>query len=159
MYPDKLSALVVETAEPLRELSGRCLRTAKRVIASAIIGLCIGTAGCQPQTSWSSPEVKSPDGTWLVYARTVQNSGFGTGAVVTDVYLKRTASMASPAVILSLTHDYGLASQSGATIHLTMNWLSPSTLQLSYDGRADVGLEVVRLSNVTILVHDQSRNP
>jgi hypothetical protein len=124
----------------------------------SVLAAFILEAGCSPPTIWFSEEAKSPDGMWIAYARTVENSGFGTGAVVTDVYLKRTTFAASSMAILSLTHDHNLPSQSGKTIHLTMAWQPSNRLEVAYDGHADIGFQVVKLSNITIVLRDRSRD-
>jgi hypothetical protein len=114
---------------------------------------CFLVAGCSPPTIWTSSDVKSPDGQWIAFARTVENSGFGGGAVITNVYLRRATLAASPQPVLSLTHDYRLTSQSGATIHLAMTWLASDQFQVTYDdGLADVGFQVSKMSNMTISV-------
>src|ERR1700733_14175550 len=114
-------------------------RSVKHASLLLVLAAFILEAGCSPPTIWFSEEAKSPDGMWIAFARTVENSGFGTGAVVTDVYLKRTTFAASPIAILSLTHDYNLASQSGKTIHLTITWQSSNRVEVAYDGHADIG--------------------
>jgi len=69
-------------------------------------------------------------GSWLVSSRTLENAEFGTGAYITDVYLKRTNAPKPPQLILSFWHDPYLASpQSGATINLTMKWATPRHLE------------------------------
>ena len=89
----------------------------------------------------------SPDGYWLATAKTELHGGFGTAGVVTSVYLKRTNG-SSPAVeILGFFHD---ARDVSNTINLTMNWTTPTHLDVTYNGRAGVDLQVVKFAGVEI---------
>jgi hypothetical protein len=45
----------------------------------------------------------------------------------------------------------------GGTIHLTMKWLSPSHLDVSYDGTATVDFQVVKFAGVDISLRDASK--
>jgi hypothetical protein len=132
------------------------LSAVRKAISLIIVGVFALGSGCDPATIWSA-EARSPDGLWLASARTLENSGFGTGAFVTDVYLKRTNVSKPPQPILSFWHDPSLASpQSGATINLTMKWTTPAHLEATYDGHADLGLQVVKYANIEISVRDRS---
>jgi hypothetical protein len=132
------------------------LSAVRKAILLIIVGGFTLGSGCDPATIWSA-EARSPDELWLASARTLENSGFGTGAYVTDVYLKRTNVSKPPQPILSFWHDPSLASpQSGATINLTMKWTTPTHLEVTYDGHADLGLQVVKYANIEISVRDRS---
>jgi hypothetical protein len=131
---------------------------ARKAILSLIVGVCVAGFGCRgsgSETTWSM-EARSPDGKWLATAQTIENSGFGTGATLTVVYLKRTNGSKSPTAILSLWHDPSLPSQSGNTIHLTMKWATPAHLEVAYDGHADLGYQVVKCGGIDISVRDLS---
>jgi hypothetical protein len=128
----------------------------RKAILFIIVGVFALGSGCGPATIWSA-EARSPDGLWLASARTLENAGFGTGAYVTDVYLKRTNVSEPQQPILSFWHDPLLASpQSGATINLTMKWTTPTRLEVAYDGHADLGFQVVKYANIEISVRDRS---
>jgi hypothetical protein len=128
----------------------------RKAIFFIIVAVLAFGSGCGPATIWSS-EARSPDGLWLASAHTLEISGFGTGGYVTDVELTRTNVSKPPQPILSFWHDPSLASpQSGATINLTMKWTTPTHLDVTYDGRADIGLQVVRYANLEISLHDHS---
>jgi hypothetical protein len=118
------------------------------------IGVCVLGISCQREgdTTWSA-EARSPDGLWIAAARTVENGGFGTGSIQTSVYLKRTNVSTPPETVLSFFHD---ASPGGRTIHLTMNWETPSHLEVTYDGHANLGLQVVKYGGIDISVRDLS---
>ena len=45
----------------------------------------------------------------------------------------------------------------GGTIHLTMKWVTPRHLEVTYDGRAVVNLQVVRFADVDISLRDISK--
>jgi hypothetical protein len=78
-------------------------------ISFVIVGACALASGCGPATIWSA-QSRSPDGLWLASARTLENSGFGTGAFIAEVFLKRTNVSKPPQAILSFWHDPSLAS-------------------------------------------------
>jgi hypothetical protein len=44
----------------------------------------------------------------------------------------------------------------GGTIDLTMKWLTPSHLQVTYDGRADLYFQAVRYDGIDVSVQDLS---
>ncbi|MDE3169581.1 MAG: hypothetical protein KGL75_05515, partial [Acidobacteriota bacterium] len=72
--------------------------------------------GCSGEDTIWSTQLRSPDGRFVASAETVENSGFGTGLLVTDVYLKGTNVSNSPENILVLVHDSNYASK---TINLS----------------------------------------
>ena len=135
----------------LRTCRRRAVRGASLLFT---IGLCVLVLSCHREgdTIWSA-ETPSPDGSWSASARTVENGGFGTGSIQTFVYLKRTSGSTSPETILSFFHD---ASRGGRTIHLTMNWETPSHLVVTYDGHANLGFQVVKYGDIAISVRDLS---
>jgi hypothetical protein len=122
-----------------------------------IIGAVVASGfGCGPPTIWSA-EARSPDKSWLVSARTLENAGFGTGAYITEVQLKRLNVSTPPQVILSFFHDPSLPSpQSGATINLTMKWATPKHLEVTYEGHANLSFQVVKCGDIDISTRDLS---
>jgi hypothetical protein len=128
-----------------------------RSILLVIVGVCVlGSGGCgDGETTWTA-QARSPDGNWLASARTVENGGFGTGAAQTIVYLKQTNVSSPPEAILSFFHDASPASQPGGTIHLTMRWETPSRLEVTYDGHANLSFQVVKYGGIDISVRDLS---
>lgn len=114
------------------------------------------TSACDhSKTIWSA-ETRSPDGSWLASARTVKNAGYGTAPVYTAVYLTRTNDSNPPAMIVSFLHDVSPDSRTRGTIHLTMKWETPSHLDMTYDGHADLGIQVAKYEGVEISVRDLS---
>jgi hypothetical protein len=135
----------------------------RAAIGLTIIGLCVFGVGCRqgPKTIWKA-EVRSPDDLWLARVETVQTGGFGSAAIMTTVYLKRTNVSGPATQVLGFwcegpaPRGYVLdnIANKGGTINLTMKWLSPSRLEVSYDGRADLNFQVVKIGGVDISVRN-----
>jgi hypothetical protein len=118
------------------------------------VWLCFLAIGCQDiKTIWSA-EAPSPDGHWVATARTIQHFGPGTAGVETNVYLKRTNDSNPPAEVLGFFHD---PRDTSHTIDLTMKWITPSHLEVTYDGRADLSFQVVKFGGLDITVRNLSR--
>jgi hypothetical protein len=117
-------------------------------------GICfLGATGCGGEdTTWTT-EAPSLDGRWLASARTVETSGFGTGDIETDVFLKWTKDSKPPEHILGFIHDPKSQSK---TIDLSMKWVTPSHLEVAYNGHATVDLQVVRYGDVDISLRDST---
>ncbi|MGH9688518.1 MAG: hypothetical protein ACRD5K_15655 [Candidatus Acidiferrales bacterium] len=125
--------------------------TARLFVFTLIFALAIlGCGGVD--TIWST-QLRSPDGRWLASAETVEKGGFGTASLETSVDLKWTDGSESPKDILVLIHDPYSASKS---INLSMKWVTPSHLDVSYTGKASVALQVVKYGDVDISLHDRS---
>jgi hypothetical protein len=116
-----------------------------------VMGIGCGTG----DTIWSA-EARSPDGRWLASAQTVQTGGFGTGITTTDVSLKWINGSDGPQSILVFVHD---SKSVPDTIHLSMNWVTPSHLEVTYDGHARVDFQVVKCGDVEISLRDISKAP
>ncbi len=134
---------------------------------SMIIAVGVLVFGCRDiPTIWKA-EAISPDGAWLASAHTEQNGGFGSASIVTSVNLKRTdgtVNSGQPFKILEFS-CYGPAprayvldpANAGGTINLTMKWQTPSHLEVTYDGRADLNLQVVKIAGVDISLRNLSK--
>jgi hypothetical protein len=116
----------------------------------------LGASGCRGEDTIWTAEAPSPDGRWLASASTVETSGFGTGDIETDVFLKWTKDSKSPEHLLGFVHDPKSVSK---TINLSMKWDSPSHLEVTYDGHATVDLQVVKYGDVDISLRDVSKEP
>src|ERR1035438_4904424 len=125
------------------------------VLSLLIIGICIIVSGCNDNahpTIWST-EIRSPDGQWLAIARTDQFGGPGNAGIYTTVSLKPTNFSRPPYDVLSFS-CYGPApspyrldkTNAGGTINITMSWLTPSHLLVTYDGRATVDTQAIRFA-------------
>jgi len=115
------------------------------------IAVCVlGSSGCRSgvEATWTA-EARSPDGHWLASARTEEHSGFGTAGVETDVYLKWINGSKPPQLILVFFPQ-------SDPINLTMKWVTPSHLDVTYNGRARVDFQVAKISDVDISLRDLS---
>jgi hypothetical protein len=128
----------------------------RKAISLIIVGVCaLGSSGCRRvgvQTIWSA-EARSPDGRWLASARTEQHGGFGTAGVETDVYLKWINGSHRPEVVLVFFHD---PTSQSRTINLSMKWVTPSHLDVTYNGHARIDFQVVKYGNIDISLRDLS---
>jgi hypothetical protein len=131
----------------------RCFdgRIAVSFVFIAIFAL--GVLGCGGEDTIWSIQLKFPDGCWLASAETIENSGFGTGSLETNADLKWTNGSQAPETVLVLVHDLDSPSK---TIDLAMKWVTPSHLDVTYTGKASVGLQVVKYGDVDISLRDLS---
>jgi hypothetical protein len=107
--------------------------------------------GCQDvQTIWSA-EARSPDGHWLAIANTIQHFGPGTAGIVTIVYLKWNSN--PPREVLLFSPDERDTSH---TINLAMKWVSPSHLDVTYNGHATLDVQTVKFGGIDISVRSLS---
>lgn len=120
-----------------------------------VIVVCILTFGCQDvRTVWSA-EARSPDGNWLATANTVQHSGPGTAGAESSVYLKLIGNSSAPLLILGFFHRQDR--QASGSINLTMKWVSPTHLEVTYDERAaSLEFQAIKCDGVEISVRDLS---
>jgi len=127
------------------------------LILVVTVGLpMLGLLGCRGEDTIWTREATSPDGRWQASARTVETGGFGTGDIETDVFLKWTKDSKPSEHILGFVHDPKSVSK---TINLSMTWVTPSHLDVSYDGHATVDLQVVKYGDVDISLRDLSKMP
>lgn len=135
----------------------------RKIISLIVLEVCVTLSGCKgSKTIWAA-EVRSPDGKMIASARTVQNGGFGSAAIQTIVYLKQTNAPRAPVEVLGFWCDgpaarpYVLAdANAGGTIHLTMRWMSPSHLDVTYDGHASLDFQAIKYAGVDISVREFS---
>jgi hypothetical protein len=89
----------------------------------------------------------------LASARTIANSGFGTGYIWTGVYLNGANSSQPPIEILELTDEVETPSDE---ISVEMNWLTPTHLELTYKGHRTLYFQAIKWAGVDISVRDLS---
>ena len=131
-----------------------------------VIGVFVLGVGCQNAPTIWMAEVPSPDGLWIASARTIQNGGFGSANIETIVCLKWTKDSKPPQEVLGFSCEgpaprpYVLdKANAGGTIDLTMKWITPSHLDVTYNGRARLDFQVVKCAGIDISVQDLSREP
>ena len=121
-------------------------------IARILMGVCVFLSGCSgSETIWSA-ESPSPDGGILASARTIANSGFGTGYIWTAVYLGGTKQK-ERIEILELVDEFEMPSDE---ISVEMKWLSPTYLELTYKGHQTLYFQAIKWAGVDISVRDLS---
>jgi hypothetical protein len=128
------------------QVHGRFLRTV------VVMFLCGAPFACHDsETVWSA-ECRSPDGIWVAVARSVQYGGFGTDSTETVVVLKRTSGNLSER-ILGFSND-------GKSMGLTMKWLTPSHLDVTFkDDPKTLYYQVVKTSGIEISARDLQIGP
>jgi hypothetical protein len=134
--------------------AGETIKSAliRKAVSLATIGVCVLVFGCKDSAIIWSAESRSPDGHWLVSASTEQFSGPGTAYVGTTVYLQQDSN---PRVeILGLANDS--AYPAGVT-SVGMTWLTPSHLELTYEGHASLNFQLAKYAGIDISVRDLSK--
>jgi hypothetical protein len=138
-------------------------KTCFKAISLIIIGVCFLPLGCQQAPTIWVTEMRSPDGLWIASARTIQNGGFGSAHIDTIVYLKQSNASQPPTEVLAFScpgpapQPYVLDNaNAGGTIDLTMKWVTPSQLAVTYDRHPDLYFQVVKYGSINISVQDLS---
>jgi hypothetical protein len=122
------------------------------LIFVVILGACVlGSSSCTGEDTVWTAEALAPDGRWLATARTVETGGLGTGSIATHVELKWMRSSSHPETILLFVHDKPPESR---TIDISMKWITPSHLDVTYNGRASVQLQMVKYGDVDISLRE-----
>lgn len=143
------------------------LSAIRTVFSFIAIGLCVLAIGCRDNaapTVWTA-EARSPDGLWLATARTDQNGGFGSASIETEVFLLQANVSQPPIMVLGFSCEgpvpraYVLDNNAnaGGTINLTMKWVTPSHLDVTYNGHAILNFQAVKCAGVDISVRDLSK--
>jgi hypothetical protein len=138
---------------------------------SILVVVCVLALGCGTRDDlvvWKA-ELPSPDRIWLATADTVQNGGFGTAEIHTTVFLQGRNTKVAPQEVFvvecqgPIAHPYTLdnVANKGGCVGLTMAWLAPKQLHLSYEIRQGtrVVFQVVKLSDVDITVEPRPAGP
>ena len=142
-------------------------KTRLALMSRLLVGICLFGFGCRPSlddlTVWKA-EVRSPDGLWIARARTIQNGGFGSASIDTYVELTQPNTSRPPttAVYFScqgpVPRPYVLdnIANAGGTVDLKMNWIGPTHLAVTYDGRKVFSSQIVEIPGVDVSVQDLS---
>ena len=136
------------------------------ILLSALVGVCSIAVSCGAPTVWKA-DVLSPDRRWIARVETIQNGGFGSAAIDTAVYLKRADIRQDPIEVLNFScngpvpRPYTLdnTANAGGTISLTMKWTTPSHLDVTYKGPADLTFQAIKCAGIDITVEDLSASP
>jgi hypothetical protein len=152
MYTDKMTGVADGIS---LSGAGGSLETGKIILLTVLAIFLMGTGCGASEKTWST-ESQSPDGRWLAMAQTVQAGGFGTSTTTTDVSLKWTKGSDRPETILVFVHDPSSVPDS---IHLSMNWVAPSHLEVTFDGHPRINFQVVKYGDVEISLRDLSSVP
>lgn len=122
-----------------------------RFVLLFVMGACVFLSACKVAPSWSA-ESKSPDGKMMATAKTIDDSGPGTDFMQTTVYLNWVTNKNSPTMILAFSD--GPPGPNGMKVG--MNWLTPTHLELTYEGQRNLDFQSVKFGPVTITVRDLS---
>jgi len=143
------------------------IRAFRGAAAFLSVVICMLPLGCKSDATIWATEVRSPDGSWIASARTVQSGGFGSASMDTAVYLKQAGVSGPPTEVLAFSckgpaarpyvHDD--RANAGGTIDLAMKWLTPSHLEVTYDKHPDLYFQAVRMDGIEISVRDLSDAP
>jgi hypothetical protein len=161
----------IDAGNPLncQNLSSFAKRTPHLI--AILLGIFFAFAsGCRTNTGdltiWKS-ELRSPDGLWIASARTIQNGGFGSADIETIVSLRQ-SRVSQPSVDVLVFACQGPAAapyelsnaNAGGTIDLTMKWLSPRHLHVTYDKHPDLLFQAIKaFGTITISAQDLPREP
>jgi hypothetical protein len=121
----------------------------RKLISPFILAVYLLGFGCGDSTIWKAA-VRSPDGSWIASARTLEGGGFGTGHLYTIVYLQQADSSGTP-----FGTPLEVLGFSGP-IDLTMKWITRSHLEVTYDTHPDLYFQAVKALGVDISVRDLS---
>ena len=136
-----------------------------KAVFRIVLGIRLLEVGCAAPTVWKA-EVPSPDGAWIAIGRTIQSGGYGTGSITTSVSLAHVNLSQAPTQVLEFAcsgpvpKPYVLdnVANAGGTINLNMQWVTPSHLEVTYNGHADLYFEAVKYAGIDISVRNLS-NP
>jgi len=138
-------------------------KTAHYPILLGIVAVCVLASGCKEAPTVWKAEVPSPDGLWIASVRTVQNGGFGSARLDTVVYLEQSRGSQPPVEVLAFDclgpapRPYVMNNaNAGGTIDLTMKWVTPSHLLVTYDEHPDIYFQTVKYDGISISVQDLS---
>lgn len=132
------------------------LFAARLALMLSFLGLCVVAFGCSGQDTIWSGESPSPDGITVASAHTTATSGFGTGAIWTEVYLGDVKHEREPMEILMFDDE---AEGPSDEISVNMEWLTPTHLEVTYKGHQTVYFQAIKYGDLEISVRDLSKVP
>ena len=102
----------------------------RELLIGCLLFMLFLSVGCKDPVIWVS-ECRSPDGTWIATAETVEHGGFGTAGVETVVKIRRLRGSAAPERVLAFA-------EGGRDMGLKMQWEGPSHLVVDYRGSPEL---------------------
>lgn len=131
-------------------LMSGCNRDRSSLVLTMILPVILGAlflfSGCKAAPTWST-ESRSPDGRMVAKAEAFTNGGFAApGPSTTFVYLKQTTGPQKAMLIFAFSEGPPDGMQ------VKMDWLSPSHLELTYEGQHTIDFQAVRYARVDISV-------
>jgi len=131
------------------------IESIRRTASVLIAGVWLSTAGCHGcDTTWSV-KVGSPDGKVVATARTVACSGFGTGMIVTDVFLNWSGDRRPAQEVMGFSDEY----EAPEKTMVGLQWLTPTHLEVTYRGPRDVTFQAIKWATVEISLRDLAAEP
>jgi hypothetical protein len=128
-----------------------------RTLAFFIVAMVwLATSSCTNSEQTWLAQVRSPDGKFVVTARTLQPGGWGTGSPPeTSVDLNWTTGSQKPAEILQFVGDVDQPDN----MKVGMVWLSPTQLEITYKAKRIIQFQAVRCFNVDITAREIAAAP
>ena len=126
--------------------------------------VCLVVLGCTSKDSltvWKD-SIPSPDGSYVATVDTIQNGGFGSASIETNVYLAQAGRPVQTTIIIGLSCDgpiprpYVLdnVANKGGSVNLTVKWATPTHLLVTYRGHAEIGFQAVKFGKIEITLQD-----
>ena len=129
-------------------------------LTSLTTGLCVLLSCCTSEddvTVWKAT-FPSPDGPYIATARTLQNGGFGSNSIQTEVLLSQAGRTAHPIEVAGFGCDgpmprpYTLdnVANAGGSIDLHIEWITPNHLHVTYRNHPEIYFQAIKFDNVVI---------
>lgn len=119
-----------------------------KLILPIVLGALFLFCGCKAAPTWST-ESRSPDGRTVATAKLFTNGGFtAPGPATTLVYLKGTTGSQEPALIFAFSEG------PPDNMQVKMSWMSPTHLELTYEGPHTIDFQAVKYAGVDISVRN-----
>jgi hypothetical protein len=140
-------------------------RQTRLVVLFTVIGICLFGISCSNDVTVWRAEVPSPDDSLIASAQTDQGGGPGTAHLDTLVYLRQNFSSARLVMVLAFDCETSQVARpgvldnvanAGGSIDLTMKWVTPRHLEVTYDKHPDLYFQAVKALGAEISVRDIS---
>jgi hypothetical protein len=130
------------------------------LLASLTAGLCVLLSCCTSEddvTVWKA-SFPSSDGSYIATARTLQNGGFGSNSIQTEVLLAQVGRTAHPIEVVGFGCDgpmprpYTLdnVANAGGSIDLHIEWITPNHLHVTYRNHPEIYFQAIKFNNIVI---------